>query len=340
MSQKQDLILLLEGRSSLTVLSKHSNLSVRELKAFVKENDIQLGFKNHLQHFISYCSFHKFVDKETIKQRQQLAKHLYGEGHSFHYFAKLFGCSAAQICNLFKSKGWNARPQHFKDLDEKKDYIEYLYCHKKWSVSRISRKYSVNRMVISRILKLNNIKIDSEYHFSSVNKHAEKIIKEYNKKGSSSINSLAKKYKVDSSVIRRILKINNIPLKTENTNIGKYKRPLKVYKGKYKSFKHYRRLVNSLSERSFSIKVKLYPQKCSERSSELHMDHEFSVHDSFYNPSKLKNPITLEEVSHPANLVLKSRKENLQKREISGVSATGLRKRIKIWNTQHGNPYV
>lgn len=332
MSQKSDLILLLEGRSSLRVLSEHFNLSISDLKDFIKEHNVGLGSKNHTQYFINYCSVHKSIDKKTIEQRQNLTKQLYNEGFSFHYLARLFGCSAAQICNLFKFKDWSVRSQHFKDLDEKKDYVEYLYCYKKWSVSRIARKYSVNRMVISRILKLNSVEIEDKYNLSEAHKHADKIVGEYVKE-KKSIKHLSEKYEAYTRTIKRILLKNGVTLRsTKDKSTNKL--------NEEKRYKRYRRLVNSLSERSFSIKVKLDPQKCSERSSELHMDHEFSVYDSFYNHSKLKNPITLEEVSHPANLVLKSRKENLQKREISGVSATELRKRIKIWNTQHGNPYV
>lgn len=70
-----------------------------------------------------------------------------------------------------------------------------------------------------------------------------------------------------------------------------------------------------------------------------HLDHCYSIHQTFHNPAKLKNPINIWELCHPANLRVITAKENMTKHKKILFSAKELRRRIDVWNMTYWDPY-
>jgi hypothetical protein len=75
------------------------------------------------------------------------------------------------------------------------------------------------------------------------------------------------------------------------------------------------------------------------RNINYHIDHIYSLHDYYYNPKKLSNPIRKLEVCHPANLQMLSATDNIIKNKNSKMSASELRHNIRIWNKQYGRVF-
>lgn len=71
-----------------------------------------------------------------------------------------------------------------------------------------------------------------------------------------------------------------------------------------------------------------------------HLDHMLSIHDAYYNVFSLDNPLTMEEVCHPCNLLYVKPQSNLKKNRFSKITPNHLRTRIKEFNSSYGNPFI
>ncbi len=102
----------------------------------------------------------------------------------------------------------------------------------------------------------------------------------------------------------------------------------------------HRQTVTKLTEIVYAKYIDFINPKRRQRSRyDYHLDHRYSIHDGYYNPKKLASSATLQEVCHPCNLRIISSSKNSKKNKVSSLSLTELRKRIRVWNKENGNPF-
>lgn len=70
-----------------------------------------------------------------------------------------------------------------------------------------------------------------------------------------------------------------------------------------------------------------------------HVDHAYSVFFAYHNPGRLKNPVNIWELCHPANLRMVRTLANLHKSRRIEYTAKELRQQINEWNLKYGEPY-
>ena len=107
------------------------------------------------------------------------------------------------------------------------------------------------------------------------------------------------------------------------------------------TIKQYRKDVKRITEIVYTrYKTLINPMGLKRTYWEYQLDHIYTVSDGFHNPSELDSPITLNEICHPANLQMLTRKDNSDKSSTSHHTLDELRYKIKEWDDIHGNPFI
>jgi hypothetical protein len=69
------------------------------------------------------------------------------------------------------------------------------------------------------------------------------------------------------------------------------------------------------------------------------VDHRISIYSAFFNTFELSQRLTMFELCHPCNLRIIRCAHNSSKRSKSSITPESLRRRIAIFNLEHGNPF-
>ena len=76
------------------------------------------------------------------------------------------------------------------------------------------------------------------------------------------------------------------------------------------------------------------------RGINIHLDHRYSKYAAYHNLENLEEPLTIEEICHPCNLILIRSTNNLSKSKKCSITAGKLRIRIQQFNATFENPYL
>ena len=98
-----------------------------------------------------------------------------------------------------------------------------------------------------------------------------------------------------------------------------------------------RRDMRRLSHVMYKLYAEFIPHTAHLGTCEI--DHVYSIAQAVNNPARLRNPINLWEVAHPANLRYIDAATNRRKGSKIGWSAKELRLSINAWNMEHLEPY-
>lgn len=146
---------------------------------------------------------------------------------------------------------------------------------------------------------------------------------------------LIQKYGVDNNFKREDVKaVIRENLYSQSTEAIKKKKETRIKNGfqipdsMLTDYEKYRRDIDRLTRKVWTHNKQSIQNYNKERGRKLHhIDHCYSVFDGFFNE------ISIDIISHPANLRMISASENCSKRNKSIITLEELLRRIETWNT-------
>ena len=236
-------------------------------------------------------------------------------------------------------------PQFFQSEKEQNDAYN-LYFNKNWTYEQIGAKYGTSKVTVKNLFKkkswsardrracqITDDRFSSENLANYCNLYIQGI----------SINAISKEFHIAPKKLSKILKERGIFVE-RTSRIYSYlpkiletkanKRAIKAAASPYSqivTYKIFQEVAHYVTKQT-KILIKK-PHKI-----DIELDHKLSIHDAYYKT--WKRPPTIFEIAHPANLEYLNSERNRIKNRHSSISLSELRRDIKIYNKNHGNPYL
>lgn len=240
----------------------------------------------------------------------------------------LFGCSEPMVGNISKEDKWAlsdkavGRLNHDTMTESEKKKIRAEYKSGK-DMMCLAREYGFRSQ--GPIRKILDYKMrEKVFRFPATDI---KRMKDLYLSGMGLVR-IAGYYDVDASVVGRVLRTNNVKLRHLN-----YYR----YCDRTHCLRSYIKRLTSLMFRTYEQIIN--PLGLVHGKYFYAIDHIYPQSRAIFNPSKLKNPINIWEVCHPANLQMLTHSENSRKSGHLVITALELRERIRKWNETYLDPY-
>lgn len=215
--------------------------------------------------------------------------------------AEVYGCSNVSVLNFIRSQGWEVFGQREAQIRGRFDDKFYAQCRKMYEKGN-----NVDRIAA---------------HFKTSRNH---ILKRGRQEGW--IKSFSERFAKFGKHWYR-----NRPVGSESPAAKAKARRLSGYKVLGVGVDLVRYEVTYLS--------RLFAQIYEIPGKGNSIDHIYSFHDFYYNPKSLEKPCSIKELVHPVNLRWLPRNANASKGSTSDITISELRRRIKQFNRQHGNPF-
>lgn len=221
-----------------------------------------------------------------------------------------------------------------------------LYYTKNFTYEEIGKVFGTSKVIVKNLFKRKGWKArdsrtcqftDGRLSKSNLDNYCKMYVAGY------SIDFISKKYKFTAKELSKELKSRGI-FQPRETRIKVYLHKIQHSKqtthnikcdnSPYNGIATYTQFLHTVHYITKFMRCHLDKPKSKFKIS---LDHKYSIHDAYY--LSRKNPPTVFELSHPANLEYMRASKNGSKNYRSSITLGRLRKDIKQYNMVHGDPF-
>lgn len=253
-------------------------------------------------------------------------------GEKLKSIGEIYGCSGETIrqhalkldCKAWKSGNSKLSPAQVREAKRK-------YEKEKCSMTEIAKLYGVTVENIGYIAKRDNWKLRARKRWILKSQLYE-YQRLYEKRGWT-FDLLGKLHGISGTAMRNWALKNNWKIRTvgdgKRASFKRKREEAGITQQQFDEYKAYHREVELLTRTNYK-KYKHLLDPNSLRGKDFHLDHRLSRYDGFY---KYSDKIPPEIIAHPANLKIRTQKENNKKSRRSSLTKAKLMRMIKKFDS-------